>query len=179
MMPLFWFGCLAVGLGTWALARPSTTEAPSPNHQVQVVGPLVLLRLQREGHAIFDLRSQGRAIPGISKATSQQVQNWARSKRPFTIVADDHAAPHVAKRFASSLAYLVPASRLETTSWAGVKQWIPQQLSPRLAQVQIWDVSEADEFQQSHLPRSRHLPIQAILAGERHRFSKNKAIVFT
>jgi hypothetical protein len=160
--------------GAWRFA----TAPPTQNAQAVVVGPAVLLRLQREGVAVWDLRTRGRRFPGAQRANYAALSGLLRQTPGVALLVDDAQLSGTAALAAAAAPYLIPASRLEAHVWRDVPQLTPQQLQAR-TDVDVWDVSELEEWQYGRVPGSRHLPFAHLLRGERQMLNRRRALVFT
>jgi hypothetical protein len=159
----------------WSAGR-FTTPAENTREAV-IVGPAVLLRLQREGVAVWDLRTRGRRFPGAQRTNTAHLATH-RLSAPAAILVDDAQLSGMAATLADSPTYLIPASRLEAHTWRGVPQITAQQLQAQ-SKVDVWDVSALEEWQHSRVPGSRHLPFTRLLRGERQMLGRKRALVFT
>jgi hypothetical protein len=171
-------GLATVALGNLAVDawQARRVELLRPPGGVQIAGPSVLLRLQREGAPVFDLRPAGRPMPGVARLTPARAATLAtgrlpRAGHPVAVLGDTPAAAQLARQLAGPAGarpvYLVPPHLLEYRVLPDVPQLTPRQLQARLGQVRVLDVSEADEFAAVRIPGSRHVAYETIQAGDR------------
>lgn len=153
--------------------------------QPQIVGPSVLLRLQSEGAVVLDLRSSGRPVPGAWRGAVDDLARHSAARR-VVLLGDESKVEKIAPKLAArgdvgAIFYVLPWM-LESRKLPDVAQLSPAQLHALLgrknANVQVLDVSEADEFIESRVPGSRRVAYAAVQTGERPA-PHNAAIVFT
>src|SRR3712207_8645470 len=57
------------------LFRSESAHASAQLTEPQIVGPSVMLRLQRDKEPVFDLRSRGRSVPGAVRVSGEDVRS--------------------------------------------------------------------------------------------------------
>lgn len=156
-----------------ALAFAPRTLETAPN--LEVVGPSVLMNHARDGEiAIFDLRAQGRRVPGATRDLVAPI----RSATVFAL-----GEPEIARQWAQTRAlkavFIVPPHLIEFEAMREIPQ-----ISPRAAFEKInrdkwplFDVSEAIEFAASRLPRSKRLDFGDFRSGNLQQLPKNRPFI--
>lgn len=148
-----------------------------PTSGAQVTGPTAMLSLQREGQAVFDARSGGRAIPGATRRFATRI-----TSPPLVAARTQEEAERWARaRGWSGLVRWVPGSLLEVRTYKSVAQMTARQAwkKAQSGEVAIIDVSEAGEWDALRVPGSRRVDWSRIIAGDRSWVPRNQAIVFT
>jgi rhodanese-related sulfurtransferase len=174
-------GLVAAGVGARQVLRPSAAQvladSTEPTSGVQVVGPSAALRMQRAGAVIFDARTRGRTIPGAQRGLPRNIT------APPLVAA---GSGEQAQRWASARGWRgvvrwLPSHLLEVRDYAGVAQIDPRAAWRQVGrgEIEIIDVSEADEWDAVRLPGSRRVSWAQIAGGDRSWVPRDKQIVFT
>ena len=169
--------------GSFARSSSEESQAFASRGETQIAGPSVMLRLQREGAPVLDLRRKGRRVPGavrVLKGNAKEVvlseavlssSGMRNQSRAVALLGETSEIDKVAQQLRSRSGlrdiYLIPSRMLEYYTLADVKQLTPRQLRARLAQMRVLDVSEAEEFAHAHVPGSRRVAYEALRSGDR------------
>lgn len=153
--------------------RPQRAESRG---ETQIVGPSVMLRLQREGAPVFDLRRQGRPVPGAVRVVKRNAKGAVLSEavifqarahsQAVVLLGDSPEVGEVAQQLRAQSSttdiYLIPARMLEYHTLAGVSQLTPNQLQARLPRMHVLDVSEEEEFAHIRVPGSQRVSYETL-----------------
>ena len=158
-----------------ALAGTSLSfgRAPAPSSGLETVGPSVLLNARDAGAVnIVDLRAHGRAVPGAS-------QTYRSSGAPLFLLGDEAQTRAWARKHDIADALIIPPSMIEYEKLPGVPQIAPRDAASKVERAgwPLFDLSEAFEFQNSRLPRSRRFDYGQFLAGDWDQLPQGKPFV--
>jgi hypothetical protein len=170
-----------IGAVRHAASMRESAQESSQIIEPQIVGPSVMLRLQREKEPVLDLRPGGRQVPGALRVSGKDVEKALvplLSRSPHTrprsvaLLGDDipqlvPIARRLRVRFELTDVYLVPAPMLEYHTLPDISQLTPAALRARLPRMRVLDVSEVEEFAARRVPGSRHASFAALWAGDR------------
>ncbi len=159
----------------FAFALPLAPRASETTPEFEIVGPSVLMNREREGAIqIFDLRAQGRRVPGASKNLAAPLENT-----PIFALGDESTARKWAKKRGLKTVFIVPPHLIEFEAIRDVPQIAPRAALEKVAR-QSWplfDISEAFEFEASRLPRSKRLDFGDFRSGNLHQLPKNRPFI--
>lgn len=170
-------GCVAwmLALAGWLRAEDSVGEW-RPGAPGAVIGPSAMLEWQRRGGLVFDLRRSGRFVSHTIKVGASNVPRNVPRDRPVLVIAPSRQD---ALR-CSPRALWVPARLLEIPLRQDVRQLSPQQAFERArrGEIEIVDVSEAQEWAWERLPFGRRVDWRRVLSRDRSWISRGKPVVF-
>lgn len=122
---------------------------------LEIVGPSVLMNAtRRQPCAIFDLRPQGRKVPGATRDLEAPIVSGV----PVFVIGNVEAAQKWASRRHIAAVQVVPPAMIEFENMPGVPQMTPQ--AARANNRHHWplfDVSEQFECDEQRLPGSTRL----------------------
>jgi rhodanese-related sulfurtransferase/ribosomal protein S28E/S33 len=158
-----------------AFAAPLVPLRPSSPAVIEVVGPTVLMNSVREmPTVIFDLRAEGRRVPGATRNVAAPVENAAI----FALGEAETARVWAQKRGLKSV-FVVPPHLIEFEALLDVPQIAPRAAWQRVSRDgwPLFDVSEAVEFADSRLARSQRLDYLGFRRGKLAQLPKNRPFV--
>ncbi|HEX9997683.1 MAG TPA: rhodanese-like domain-containing protein [Abditibacterium sp.] len=159
-----------------ALAFPLAPRVPKiETAKIEIVGPSVLMNRAREGKIqIFDLRPNGRRVPGATKKLDAPLQNVSI----FAIGEAQNAQKWAQRRDVKSFSVVLP-HMIEFEVMHGAPQ-----IEPRVAWEKtqnadwpMFDLSEAFEFNSQRLPLSHRLDFGDFKRGDLAQLPKDRPFI--
>ncbi|PQV62899.1 Rhodanese-related sulfurtransferase [Abditibacterium utsteinense] len=143
--------------------------------QLEIVGPSVLMNRARETPIIvFDLRIQGRAVPNATRNLAAPIENAT-----VFALGELETARKWAKKRALKSVFVVPPHLIEFEAMRNVPQITPRAAYEKVSRNHwpLFDISEAIEFDNSRLPRSRRLDYNDFRQRKLQQLPKNRPFI--